>query len=117
MEPTFIDIHSHVSFPQFDAYREDVLARMREAGVWAITVGVDLESSKKAVAFAEQHEGIFATVGLHPADNRSEVFRVEEYEALLTHPKVVAVGECGFDYVRIKGNVEEERSFVLLFER
>ncbi len=109
MQPRFFDIHSHVSFPEFDRDRAEVLARMRKAGVWAITVGVDLKSSKEAVALAEKHDGIFATVGLHPADNRREVLAVEEYRTLLAHPKVVAVGECGLDYLRVSGDVAEDK--------
>jgi TatD DNase family protein len=72
-------------------------------------VGVDLESSKKAIALAEANEGIFATVGLHPADNRGEVFQAEEYRTLLAHPKVVGVGECGLDYKRVRGDVQADK--------
>jgi len=109
MQPKFIDIHSHVSFPEFDHDRAEVLARMREVGVWAIAVGVDLKSSKETVALAEKNNGIFATVGLHPADNRREVLAIEEYRSLLKHPKVVAIGECGLDYLRIKGDQDQDK--------
>ncbi len=98
----YIDVHSHVSFPEYDDDREEVLARMRENGVVAISVGVDLESSRSAVAFAEAHENIVATVGLHPTDNKNEKFISSEYEELALHPKVVGIGECGLDYFRVK---------------
>jgi len=109
MKPKYFDIHSHVSFPEFDKDRESVLERMREKGVWTITVGVDYASSKKATEMTSELEGFFATIGQHPADNRKEVFNIDDYKKLITHPKVVAVGECGLQYFRVKKNVEEEK--------
>ena len=104
MFPNYFDIHSHLNFSQFDDDREEVVARMREVGVWTTTVGVNLETSKQAIELAEKYDGFFATVGQHPSDNRKEVFEVDEYTKLATHPRVVAVGECGFDYFRSKSN-------------
>lgn len=97
----YLDVHAHVSFPEFDGDRDAVLGRMREAGVGAIVVGVDLESSRRAVALAEKHDNLWASVGLHPADNRREAFDPAFYASLASHPKVVAVGECGLDYYRL----------------
>lgn len=111
MSPKYIDVHSHIHFKQYDADREEVIARMKEAGVGAITVGTDLESSKKAVELAAQHENIWATVGIHPTDTK-EVFNEKDFTELVKHPKVVAIGECGLDYYRVKGEgerVEEEK--------
>lgn len=108
MEIRYIDVHSHVSFSEFDRDREEVLARMREAGVAAITVGVDLASSRRAVALAEGEENMWATVGLHPADNRGEEFDPAAYAAFVAHPKVVAIGECGLDYYRVRGDRTED---------
>ena len=86
---------------EFDKDREAVLSRMIEEEVGAIVVGVDLESSREAIALAETHDFLWATVGLHPHDNVSEVFDADAYRALARHPKVVAIGECGLDYSRI----------------
>lgn len=97
----YIDIHSHPHFELFDADRKEMLARMRTAGVTTIAVGTDLASSKQAVALAESEEGILATIGLHPDDKHDEVFDAEAFEALLAHPRVVAIGECGLDYARL----------------
>jgi TatD DNase family protein len=52
MMPRYIDIHSHLNFPEYDADRSEVIARMKEAGVWTVTVGVDLESSRSAVVLS-----------------------------------------------------------------
>lgn len=60
-----------------------------------ITVGTDAAQSRAAIAVAEQHDEVFATVGLHPHD---AVQGVETIVELLGHEKVVGVGECGLDY-------------------
>lgn len=115
--PNFIDVHSHLNFPEYDADRDSVIARMKEKGVWTITVGTDLESSKSAVELAAKHKGIFACVGIHPTDD-SEVFNdptkaakaaaiFEELAKLARDPKVVAIGECGLDYFRLTGAARE----------
>lgn len=109
MTPQYFDIHSHISFSDFEKDREEVVKRMKDADVFAITVGVDKKSSEEAVVCAQRYENIFATIGLHPADNTKEVFDEMEYEKLVQHQKVVAVGECGLDYLRIKGDREEEK--------
>jgi len=64
----YIDIHGHINFPDYDADREEVIARAAEAGVGMIVVGTDIESSKKAIELAETHENIWATVGVHPTE-------------------------------------------------
>jgi TatD DNase family protein len=100
MQPKYIDVHCHVQFDEDYPDAEEVIARMREREVGGIVVGVDLESSQKAVVLAEKHGHLWASVGLHPNDNTSEVFDLEAYRALAVHPKVVAIGECGLDYFR-----------------
>jgi len=100
---TYIDIHGHVNFPEYDTDREEVILRAQEAGVGMITVGTGIESSKKAIALAETHENMWAIVGIHPTDAKdmtNEDFAV--LQELAVHPKVVAVGECGLDYFHSK---------------
>ena len=104
----YIDIHCHVNLPQYDADREEVIRRAQEADVGMIVVGTDAESSEKAVKLAEQHENMWAIVGLHPSDasgvgessgeSPGEVFNFDFYKKLASHPKVVGIGECGLDY-------------------
>jgi len=100
VRPKYVDIHSHLQFPQYDQDRGEVLARMQEAGVWTITVGTDLTHSEEAVSFAHEHEGVFATVGLHPNSASEEQFDEDSYAKLVSDEKIVAVGECGLDYYR-----------------
>lgn len=95
-----IDSHAHVHFPQFDEDRDAVIDRAREAGLVAIVeIGTNLESSQATVALAEQHDLIYATVGVHPHDaNTVDSDALDELRALARHPKVVAIGEIGLDY-------------------
>lgn len=110
------DAHAHVSFSQFDSDRESVIERAREAGIsgW-LEVGTDIEQSRKAVAFAESQEGVFATVGVHPNDINSITEQTwVDMRELVQHPKVKAIGEVGFDFFR-GGNLEEQAQAVRYF--
>lgn len=110
--PTLIDTHCHIHFPAYDANRNEVLARMREERVWGITVGTSAKTSREAVAFAEAHDGIWATAGYHPEHFSSSYHDESEGDAgeysidalrkvALSSKKVVAIGETGLDFFRI----------------
>ena len=94
-----IDTHAHL-----DAFEEpaEVLGRAREAGVGRVlTVGTTIESGRASLALCEQHEGVFAVLGLHPHEAGGVGARgFDELRELLSHPKAVAVGETGLDYYR-----------------
>lgn len=109
----YFDAHSHLNFSQYDTDREEVIARMQKEDVWTITVGTDLKTSKEVVELAGQHEGIFATVGVHPTD-WEEGFDEDTFRALVENKKVVAIGECGLDYFRDQDRKKEQKE---LFER
>lgn len=108
MTVKYFDAHSHIHFPQYEADRDEVLARMKEAGVSTITVGCDSATSIGARDFAHAH-GLYATAGLHPSDNRKETLNEDLFRELLTDVRVVAVGECGLDYTRLGEGKEEEK--------
>ncbi len=107
-----VDSHCHLDAPQFDADRQAVIARAAENGV-AIIVdpGIDLPSSRAAVALAQQHENVYAAVGVHPHDAKTldEETR-RELRKLATSPKVVAIGEIGLDYYRDLSPREAQRA-------
>ncbi|MBC8043294.1 MAG: TatD family hydrolase [Rhizobacter sp.] len=96
----FVDVHSHLAFSDYDADREDVIARLKETRVsLVINPGTNIQTSREAVALAEQQDFVYANVGLHPcdvADVKDEDFIT--LESLARHPKVVAIGEIGLDY-------------------
>ncbi len=95
-----IDSHAHLDSRQFDGDREAVIARAHQAGLVAIVnAGANLESSRAAVALADRHDLIYATVGIHPHDAKTlTLAALAELRALASHPKVVAIGEIGLDY-------------------
>ena len=97
----YIDIHSHLSFEDYKDDLLGVLINMRANNVATIAVGSDYRSSVEAVELASQNPDVFACVGLHPDENKAEIFDVEKYEELIKNPRVVAVGECGLDYFRL----------------
>ncbi len=127
----YIDIHCHLDFPDYRDDFQNVLTRMKEREVRAITIGTDLESSKSAVKIAEENENIWACIGIHPNEGTSplqgdlpemtssqagvetnspdEVFKENEFEKLLQSSKVVAIGECGLDFFRISHFAEATR--------
>lgn len=109
MDIKYIDIHSHISSSDYQSDIIDVLKRMHERGVGTITVGTDLKSSIEAVKIAFENENIWACIGAHPHDDKTFVFHEEDFEELVKHPKVVAIGECGLDYFKLTDNVEEEK--------
>ena len=87
------DDHCHL--PD-DGTAGDVLAAAHAAGVERLVhVGTDLASSKGALRLAAEHEGVWATAGIHPHEASHGV---DGLEALLADPWCVAVGECGFDF-------------------
>jgi TatD DNase family protein len=125
----FLDAHTHVQFSAYDADRDAVISRAREAGVRFVNVGTQKDTSRRAVELAEQHEGIYAAIGLHPVhtsksfhDNdelggeettkgfvsRGEIFDVDYYRTLALHPKTVAIGECGLDYFHFNEDESKE---------
>ena len=100
MNSTIFDSHCHPQMAQYNKDREETIARAKSAGVGMICVGTDLETSKEAIKLAQSHEGIWASVGLHPNDNLNEEFDSMIYQTVLKESKVVAMGEIGLDYYR-----------------
>lgn len=96
----YIDIHTHLHFPDFDSDRQEVISKMNELGIGAINVGTDLVTSKQAIELAEQNENLWATVGFHPHEAKKQN-DLDALKELAKHPKVVAIGECGLDYFRL----------------
>lgn len=95
-----IDTHTHLDHSA--EAPELQLERAGAAGVaLLIQSGTDLESSRLAVALAEAHPGVFATIGIHPHDAAATgLDDLEELRDLGLHPKVVAIGETGLDFYR-----------------
>jgi TatD DNase family protein len=98
-----VDSHAHLDMPHFDADRDSVLERARAADVRAVlTLGVDGDSSQRAVALARQYPGVYAAVGVHPHEAihaTPEVYKT--LVRLAREPeanRLIAWGEIGLDY-------------------
>ncbi len=98
----WMDTHVHLDDAAFDPDRDAVIARAAAAGVAAmICAGTSVEGSRRAVSLAERHPQVFAAVGVHPQRAASLTgAAVHELEALVRHPRVVAIGETGLDFAR-----------------
>jgi TatD DNase family protein len=109
MPPIFFDTHAHLDYPDFAEDLPQVIAGAGVAGIAKIiSIGTDLESSRRAIKLAEQFSNVFAVVGWHPS-NASEAppdLRPALRE-LAKHPKVVALGETGLDYHRLSSAEDE----------
>ena len=95
-----IDTHAHLDALDGDA--AEMLARARSAGVRrVIAVGTGVESCRATLALAEEEDGVFAALGLHPHEaGRVGPSDLAALEELVAHPKAVGVGETGLDYYR-----------------
>jgi TatD DNase family protein len=97
-----IDSHAHIDFPQFAEDREAMLERARAAGVntiLAIGTGPGPEQLGAAMPYAEAHDWIYTTVGIHPHEAKEVTpAHLDALARLAQHPKVIAWGEVGLDY-------------------
>ena len=96
----WFDSHCHVDEEKFNDDRDTVLARMREHGITRFAViGSDMDTSRRAIAFAKEQEGAVAAGGFHPHEARN--FREEDCEEIARWYKeddIRAIGEIGLDY-------------------
>ncbi|MDP1718849.1 MAG: TatD family hydrolase [bacterium] len=131
---SLFDSHTHIQFPLYDADREGVIRRAREAGVKMLCVATQAASSQAAVDLAKKYPGeIWAAAGFHPSHLRApdafldgtvgvpagagwyhdkneqvsieqEKFDAKKLLEIAKQPEVVAIGECGLDYFRLDKN-------------
>ena len=101
-----IDTHCHLDDKKFDDDLDIVIKRAEENGVKKFIIpGADPDTITKAISIAQKYDNVWFGVGVHPYDaNRYSADFIREY---ITHPKCVAVGECGLDYYRLPKDVDE----------
>ena len=107
-----IDTHCHLNFYKYNADRDAVLERAKEAGVHRVIIpAIDLETCQEALTLAEQYECIYVAVGVHPnstADfDANMLAQIRDYAQ---HDKVVAIGEIGLDYYWDKSPKNSQRT-------
>ncbi len=95
-----IDTHCHLTFDDLAGDIDGVIERSRVAGVtgW-ITIGTDMQESRKAVELAQKFDNMYAAVAVHPHDAKTVTDEtLQELRELAQNEKVVAIGETGLDY-------------------
>jgi TatD DNase family protein len=133
----YFDAHTHVQFAAYDADREEVFARSAGAHVGMNVVGTQKDTSLAALEFAKSHEGVWATIGLHPVHTsksfhdekelgeggkaftlQGEIFDFEVYEKMALESKTIAIGECGLDYYRLEEDTKkiQQEAFIAQIE-
>jgi len=109
---SLFDTHCHIDFEHFDADRDEVLARMQQAGVARIVaVSVELNQAARLAALAEVRGNVWFSVGSHPNHEEAAEPTVEQICALADHPRCVAIGETGMDFFRqhVEPDIQELR--------
>ena len=119
----YFDTHAHYDDKKFEDDREEVLGKIYNAGVTkCINMGCDIKSSKIAIEIANNHNFIYAAVGLHPEEipqNENEMLKtISQIKELATeNNKVVAIGEIGLDYYWRQDNKElQKEAFIKQIE-
>lgn len=106
----FVDSHCHVNFPELAAQMPDILERMKNNGVGrALCVSVNLPDWPGLLKLVEQHDELYASVGVHPDYEDTIEPTVEDLIERSIHPKVIAIGETGLDYFRLTGDLSWQR--------
>jgi len=106
----FVDSHCHLDFPDLASNLDELLRKMQENEVThALCVSVNLQDFPRVLALAEHHENLFASVGVHPDYENQIEPDAAQLADLAKHPKIIAIGETGLDYFRLKGDLEWQR--------
>ncbi|MEM7494952.1 MAG: TatD family hydrolase [Myxococcota bacterium] len=108
-----VDTHCHVHHAPFDADRDQVLQRARDAGVERfVAVGCDLADSTQARDLARAHDDMVFTAGIHPTETaKAPQDGIEQLRQLAQHPKCVAIGECGMDFYHTDSEPSTQRAW------
>ena len=106
-----IDSHCHLNFPDLANNIDEILENMKNNEVThALCVSVNLEDFPRLLLLAEGYQNLYASVGVHPDYEDLTEPKSEELVSLAKNPKVIAIGETGLDYSRIKGDLEWQRN-------
>ena len=114
MAISLIDTHCHLSFFDQKKQKEIIENATRHHIIKIITVGTSIESSEKSIQLAKQEKILYASAGIHPSEIQpSKTFNFIKNTSQLTklaaNKEVIAIGECGLDYSRIKNDDFETR--------
>ena len=106
----FIDSHCHINFPDLRNNIRSILKNMETNKITnALCVSVTLDDFPGVLELADQYDNIFASVGVHPDYEDIKEPSVDQLVSLSKHSNVVAIGETGLDYFRLKGDLTWQR--------
>lgn len=109
----FFDTHAHLDYPDYAQDLSEVISRAQSMGITKIiSIGTNLESSRRAIELAEKFSNVYAVIGWHP----SEVLTAPDdlrpaLRELARHPRVAAIGETGLDYHRLPDDKAEHPEY------
>lgn len=108
-----IDSHCHLDFADFDAERDELIARAHASGVkQMVTISTRVRKLDVLLALTERYPSVFCSVGTHPnnADEELDVTADELVQLAESNPKVVAIGEAGLDYFYDTQKPEDQKT-------
>jgi TatD DNase family protein len=104
-----IDTHTHLDDDRYIDDLDDVISRAKSSGISAFIIpGASIDTLPRAVEIAKEYDDVYFAVGVHPYDIDS--YDKSILESYITHPKCIAVGECGLDYFRLPDDEDEAKS-------
>jgi len=106
----FVDSHCHLNFPELRNNLDDILLNMQKNKVThALCVSVEMDKFSEIDELSQAHENLYASIGVHPDYEDIVEPSIEELVSIASKTKVVAIGETGLDYFRLKGDLEWQR--------
>lgn len=111
----YFDTHMHLDDEKFDEDREQIVEKMKNAGVTkCLNMGCNIETSKKAIELSKKYDFIYSAVGVHPEEipqTEEELWKsiCEIEELAICNKKTVAIGEIGLDYHWREDNKELQK--------
>lgn len=115
----FIDTHAHIHFDNYKLDADEVWQDAKKAGVTKmLAVGCDIDSSRRAIEFAKDRQGVYAVIGVHPHDASNFLATdnpKKQLENLLTNvgsDKIVAIGEFGLDYFYENSDKNDQKTLL-----
>jgi TatD DNase family protein len=114
-----VDTHAHIHFSSYGLDAEEVWQSSKQHGVnKLLAVGCRLDDSEGAISFAKAHEGVWASIGIHPHEANeflSDEANLQKFERLLSQKdddKIVAIGETGLDYYYQHSDKSSQRNLL-----
>jgi TatD DNase family protein len=107
----YADSHCHLNYEGLSDKTTEILGRMKKSNVTqGLNVCTTLEESENVLNLAIKNDFLYASVGVHPDNDQNKEPTIKDLIIRGSHKKIVAIGETGLDYFRLKGDLEWQRS-------